>query len=139
MPNDSAKDFLVPSRIERRLEIAGFANAHPAVKLMLFGEVTNAGPHLRRQRADVATENGRPTPGGRQQSQQHSDGGGFAGAVAAQKRKDTPARHLKIQVLDGGLFAEIARQTACVNNRLLIQLSACLLSHASSDQVSSRK
>ena len=118
--DDAAEDLLVPGGIEARLEIAAFPHAHPAIELVLFGQVADARPGLRRQRANVVAEDGAPTARGREQPQQHADGGGLAGAVAAQQREDPAARHLQVQFIHRRPRAEVARQTLGADHSLLI-------------------
>src|ERR1039458_6920309 len=99
MTDDSAKDLPIPGWIEARLEIATFLNAHPAVKLMLFSQVADARPGFRRQRPNVIAEDASPAARRLQKPQQHADGSGLAGAVAAQQREHTAARHLQVQFI----------------------------------------
>ena len=87
---------------------------------MFLGQVADARPGFRRQGADVVAEDAALAAGRLEQPQQHADGGGFAGTVAAQKRKHAAARHLQVQVVHGRLGAEIPGQTPRVNDGLFI-------------------
>src|ERR1039458_7815018 len=97
MTDDSAKDLPIPGWIEARLEIAAFLNAHPAVKLMLFSQVPDARSGFRRQCPNVIAEDASPAARRLQKPQQHADGSGLAGAVAAPQREHTAPRHPQVQ------------------------------------------
>src|ERR1039458_8793689 len=131
MTDESPKDLPIPGWIEARLEIATFLHAHPTVELMLFSQVPDARPGFRRQRPNIVTKNASSVAGRFQEAQQHADGSGLAGAVAAQQREHTAARHLQVQFIHGRVGAKVARQTASANNRLLIHCYGCLLSQSS--------
>src|SRR4029077_11686931 len=103
MVDNSLKDSFIPAREKAGLELAAFANAHPAVELVFFGQVADARSGLRRQMPDVIIENRCLTARGPQQTEQHSNRSGFAGPVAANKGKDAASRHLQIQFVNRGL------------------------------------
>jgi hypothetical protein len=123
----ASEDFFAPPRVKARLKFAAIPRVHPAVELVFFGQVTNAGPGLGRQPPNVETQDGSTAPAGREQSQQHADGGGFAGAIAAQEREHTASRHRQVQFVHGGFGAEITRQTSCLDNGLVTHCSGTLL------------
>src|SRR5439155_3105512 len=94
MADDAAEDFVAPARKKSRLKVAAFADAHPAVELMLLGEVPNARPGLGWQRSNVVAQNLALTAGWLKQAKQHSDSGCFARAVSAKEGKDAAGRHV---------------------------------------------
>jgi hypothetical protein len=78
---------VVPRRVEGRHEADDFFDAHPAVHLLVFGEVTDASPHLQWLGRGIEPQHADLALIALQQAQQHADGSRLAGAVPTEKRK----------------------------------------------------
>ena len=79
---------------------------------MALGHVADAGAGLGRQLRAVVAEDGGRAARRLQQAQDHADGGGLAGAVAADEGEDAAPRHAERQAVHGALAAEEPGQPA---------------------------
>src|SRR5579871_2330128 len=86
---------------------------------MLLRQITDARTDGRGNLLDIVAKYFAATARRGEQAEQHANGGALPRAVSAEKCKHASARHFQVQIVNGGLLAEIARQAARSDGRLV--------------------
>jgi hypothetical protein len=79
------REVMIPGGIERRHESHDLLNPHPSVHLLVFGEITDAGPHLDRLLLRVLAQHADLAGVAIEQAQQRADGGRLPRGIAPQE------------------------------------------------------
>src|SRR5260370_21637148 len=92
--------------IETASELDQLASAQALIEVELLGEHAHLRLGTQRVAPDVhAADEGRAI-GGAHQADEHLDGGGFSGAVGAEKAKELAAADDQVEAVDGHLVAK---------------------------------
>src|ERR1039458_147811 len=86
-------------------EIEHFEAGEIGINAHLGGEVSDVGPCGEPRALAIVSEDEGVAAGWPQEVKQNADGGGFAGAVEAEKAEDFAGSDVQVQIVYGGEFA----------------------------------
>ena len=94
------------------------AHRHVAIAGRAFRQVADLPLGLQGLSLNIATENAHPPAAGGEKTAEHLHGGGFTGAIGAEKTQHLARLHLKRQVIDSRVLSKTFTQVVYFNHGL---------------------